>query len=177
MERFGEPSARRARRGLRTPLLLAALGLALACTPVSGAGAGRAASRVVVPSVTGLMTQAARRKLVALGLRVAVEPVASAKPAGTVVAQRPRARVRVARGTTVRLGVAAGAAQVAVPDVIGDEKDLAEQRLQVAGLSPNVLYVESLHLVGTVVAQDPPGGARVDPGTRVTISISRGPGP
>jgi serine/threonine-protein kinase len=64
-----------------------------------------------------------------------------------------------------------------VPDLVGAEKDAAEQRLQGIGLDPNVVYVQSLQLVGTVVAQDPGGGTMVDPGTRVTISISSGPGP
>jgi serine/threonine-protein kinase len=158
------------------------LAVALASTPAAGAEA--TATTIRVPGVTGLKSQAAKRKLVALGLRVAVHTVDSTRPAGTVVAQRPVARTVVRRGAIVRLAVATNAVPTptttgptTVPDLIGAEKDAADQRLQGIGLAPNVVYVQSLQLVGTVVAQDPGGGAKVDPGTRVTISISSGPGP
>jgi beta-lactam-binding protein with PASTA domain len=134
---------------------------------------------VAVPNLIGMKTQAAKRRLTASGLRVSVRAVISTKPVGTVVAQRPLPRAVVARGTLVRLSIssAAIAGQVSVPDVIGDLKETAEQRLANAGLSSNVAYVDSLQLVGTVVAQDPQAGVRVPSGARVTISISRGPGP
>jgi eukaryotic-like serine/threonine-protein kinase len=167
---------------MRAGLLLTVLAVVLASASVAGAEA--TVATVTVPSVTGLKSEAAKRKLVALGLRVVVHTVGSARPAGTVVAQRPGARAVVRRGAIVRLAVAAGAApaptttgQTTVPDLVGAERDAADQRLEGIGLAPNVVYVHSLQLVGTVVAQDPGGGAKVDPGTRVTISISSGPGP
>src|SRR3954452_2123519 len=102
--------------------------LALLAGPSAGSGAGfgpQAARQVVVPSVLGLTRQKAEHRLRALGLRLAVSAGASTRTAGTVVAQRPRARVRVTRGATVRLTVAA-AGPVAVPDLVGLERDAAE---------------------------------------------------
>ena len=89
---------------------------------------------------------------------------------------RPRARARVARGATVRLTVAA-AGQVAVPDVVGLQREAAADRLSSAGLEPRVVLVYSLLLVGSVVDQDPGAGRLAAAGTAVTISVSRGPGP
>jgi serine/threonine-protein kinase len=66
---------------------------------------------------------------------------------------------------------------VSVPDLMGQLTDAAQQHVSDLGLAPFVVYVESLRLVGTVIAQTPAAGTRVAPGSRVTISISRGPGP
>ncbi len=173
-------------RAVRFRVLLASLAFAVAFVPAADAvlprenpglaSVSRETHKVTVPNLTGMKTRAARHRLAVLGLRVTIRAVVSTKPAGTVVAQRPLARAVVARGTIVRLSVAA-AGEVAVPDVLGDLKDRAEQRLRHAGLSPRVVYVESLRLVGTVVAQDPSGGSSVASGSPVTISISSGPGP
>jgi serine/threonine-protein kinase len=141
-----------------------------------------ASSTVTVPSVVGAKSSAAKRMLAAVGLRSSVRTVVSSRPAGTVVAQRPAAHTAARRGTTVRLSVAtAGGAQangrVAVPDVIGQEQDAAQQRLEAAGLAADVAYAHSLELVGTVVTEAPLAGASVAKGTHVTITLSNGPGP
>jgi beta-lactam-binding protein with PASTA domain len=165
---------------IRTATLVVLVGCvagALATTSSS------ARPHVVVPKVTGLTSQAAGHRLVSIGLHVRVHLVVSTLPAGTVLAQSPRARAVVLRGVTVRLTVAkapvqaGGKTQVTVPDLVGLEKDAAAQRLQDAGLDANVDYVNSLQLVGTVVVQSPAAGSMVDSGSAVTISISRGPGP
>ena len=72
---------------------------------------------------------------------------------------------------------AAAARRVTVPNVVGRQEIVAQQRLRHAGLRSLVLYVHSLTLAGTVVAQKPKAGVRVRARTRVTISVSGGPGP
>ena len=64
-----------------------------------------------------------------------------------------------------------------MPNVVGAPKATAQARLLAAHLRPRAVYVKSLRLVGTVVAEDPRAGRRVLVNTRVTISVSRGPGP
>jgi beta-lactam-binding protein with PASTA domain len=49
--------------------------------------------------------------------------------------------------------------------------------LREVGLTPHVVSVHSLAVVGNVVAQEPAAGARVARGTGVTLSVSGGPGP
>jgi len=164
---------------VRAGALVVASALALLAGPTAGAGGGYApltARQVIVPSVVGMTRAHAEHRLRALGLRLAVVTAGSGGAAGTVVAQRPRARARVARGATVRLTVAA-AGQVAVPDVVGLQREAAEDRLSSAGLEPRVVLVYSLLLVGSVVDQDPGAGRLAAAGTAVTISVSRGPGP
>ena len=157
--------------------------LLLAVSLVHVPAAGARPPTVTVPKVAGMTAAVAKRKLAAVGLHASLRTVVSTRPSGTVLTQRPVPRSHVARGTTVRLIVAtAGAAapapgRVVVPDVVGQEQDAAEQRLRGAGLTSNAVSVHSLQLVGTVVAEVPAAGATVDRGTRVTISISSGPGP
>jgi eukaryotic-like serine/threonine-protein kinase len=74
-----------------------------------------------VPDVVGLRAAEAVSKLDAAGLKVEQKTVASSKPAGTVVAQRPAAGEQAARGTTVVLEVSKGPQRVAVPDVAGEK--------------------------------------------------------
>src|SRR5262249_9638572 len=72
---------------------------------------------------------------------------------------------------------AAPAAKVTVPNVVGRLQAAAKTRLRRAHLRPHVVRVKSPELVGTVVAEKPRPGAKIPAGSRVTISISAGPGP
>jgi beta-lactam-binding protein with PASTA domain len=132
--------------------------------------------RVTVPPVVGKTWQAAELKLGAAGLRSVLRTAPSKQPAGIVVAQSPAARTVVARGTLVRLSVPASS-RAAVPQLSGLQTAAAQRRLRQLGLAARVTYVKSLQPVGTVVAQSVKGGLEVALGTRVTISISSGPGP
>jgi serine/threonine-protein kinase len=140
------------------------------------------AAKVAVRRVVGMKQRGAEARLRAHGLRFAVRTAVSSKPAGTVLAQSPNARKRVARGTTVHLTVAVAAPvatpeTISVPNVVGLLRDAAEGKLSAAGLDPSVSLVYSLLAVGSVVAQDPDPGEHVARSTQVRISVSRGPGP
>jgi serine/threonine-protein kinase len=176
-------------------LVVAAIVLALGAATVGRPGTARAGAvaatwssttpRVTVPSVVGLKSTPAKRRLGAVGLHVAIRTVVSSRPLGRVVGQRPLAGVGVAYGSVVRLSVSRGkppasaqpSSQVSVPDLMGELTDAAQQKVTDVGLAPNVVYVHSLQLVGTVIAQEPAAGSQVASGTQVTISISSGPGP
>jgi beta-lactam-binding protein with PASTA domain len=132
--------------------------------------------RVTVPAVVGTTWQAAEHKLDAAGLRSVLRTAPSKQPAGIVVAQSPTARAVVARGTLVHLSVPASS-RAAVPQLSGLETAAAQRRLRQLGLAARVIHVKSLQPVGTVVAQSVKAGLKVALGTRVTISISSGPGP
>jgi len=83
----------------------------------------------------------------------------------------------LALGAGAAAAPAAVARKVSVPNVVGLAKATAQARLRTARLRPHVVYVKSLKNVGTVVAERPRAGAKVKTGTRVTLSISSGPGP
>jgi len=132
--------------------------------------------KVAVPSVVGRTWQTAEHKLDAAGLRSVLRAVPSTRPAGVVVAESPPAQTAVAPGTLVHLSVPASS-RAAVPQLSGLQTAAAQRRLRQLGLAARVSHVKSLLPVGTVVAQSVKAGLKVALGTRVTISISSGPGP
>jgi eukaryotic-like serine/threonine-protein kinase len=75
----------------------------------------------------------------------------------------------------VNLVVSTGPPQVEVPDVVGEELDVAKQAMLDAGLGYDSVEVESDEPAGTVVETDYPAGTLLDPGTYVLISYSAGP--
>src|SRR5581483_2535157 len=65
--------------------------------------------------------------------------------------------------------------KVQVPDVVGATQSSAESQIDAQGLTSVVETVESGKAAGTVISQDPAGGAAVNKGARVTITVSKGP--
>lgn len=65
-------------------------------------------ARAIVPSVTGMLLEAAQARLAAAGLKAEVTYTSNDAPAGTVLAQDPAASGVVVRGSAVRLSVSSG---------------------------------------------------------------------
>jgi eukaryotic-like serine/threonine-protein kinase len=130
---------------------------------------------VRVPSVENLPERTAIKQLNEAGLKVNVDRSSSdtVQP-GLAIRTVPREGAEVQRGTRVRLLVSSGPEQIAVPDVVGLSRESAESRLRDEGLGVSVEEQESDEPEGEVVSQSPAGGARVNRGTRVTITVSRG---
>jgi beta-lactam-binding protein with PASTA domain/predicted nucleic acid-binding protein len=114
-------------------------------------------------------------------------------PAGAAADDDPDAAARRRRrkwwwiAGAVGLALAAGAAlllllsspkaQVTVPDVTGQTQQTALPRLTAVGLVPVSIQASSLSApAGVVTGENPPHGSVVDKGTRVTITVSSGPG-
>jgi serine/threonine-protein kinase len=133
--------------------------------------------QVRVPSVRGSPRERAFRELERAGLKVTADPQPSnTVPEGTVIGTSPREGTLVDRGSRVRLFISSGKEQVRVPDVVGLTSSSAERQLQAAGLEVAVTETESEEPDDQVVRQSPAGGAEVESGTRVTITVSKGPG-
>jgi len=130
---------------------------------------------VRVPSVENLPQAQAVHDLNKLDLKANVdsEPSDSIKK-GFAIRTVPREGTQVTRNTRVRLFVSSGPEKVAVPGVVGLARDSAERQLDDAGLEVAVQQQESDKPVDEVLAQTPTGGSRVDKGTRVTITVSKG---
>jgi len=66
---------------------------------------------------------------------------------------------------------------VAVPAVVRLPGDRAAARRAETGLRPETRQTYSPFPAGLVVAQEPPAGTEVAPGTTVTLTVSAGPPP
>jgi serine/threonine-protein kinase len=127
---------------------------------------------VDVPNVVGQSPDAAQDTLEQLGFSVEKTTGRSADVAkGQVMAVSPGPRDgEQPYGSTVTIQVSEGLPQVAVPNVVGKDKDDAVQLLQQAGLK-----VEITQFFGNrVFRQTPSAGETVDIGTSVTILATFG---
>jgi beta-lactam-binding protein with PASTA domain/predicted Ser/Thr protein kinase len=137
-----------------------------------------AAKPVAVPDVKGVEEQLAVQKIRAAGLKELVqrEPNADVE-VGIVSEQDPQPGDRTEKGNFVTIIVSTGPKKVDVPNVIGQNRDQAVSALTSAGLKPNVVPVNSLEPVNTVLATAPKAGTEVLEGTAVRVNVSSGPKP
>jgi serine/threonine-protein kinase len=63
-----------------------------------------------------------------------------------------------------------------VPNVVLKQVSVARTQVQNAQLQPNLVYQTDSHASGTVIAQDPLAGRKVNQGSIVTLTVSQGPG-
>jgi eukaryotic-like serine/threonine-protein kinase len=137
-----------------------------------------ATEAVTVPDVEGIQESLAVQDIRDSGLEPNVrrEPNSDV-PKGIVASQDPSPPQRADRGTFVTIVVSSGKPKVTVPNVVGDNRDSAVGDLRDAGLTPNVVEINSGREAGTVLATDPKGGEVVVEGTRVRVNVSKGPRP
>lgn len=135
------------------------------------------AEPVVVPDVVGFNRVAAVQTLENAGLEVEVNRrVREEIPIDQVFRQDPEAGTEVDEGSTVTIFVSRGPRQVEVPNVVGLSQEDAQRALQDAGLEVGFVGQDpSEEEPGTVIAQDPPEGERVDEGSAVDLVVSSGP--
>jgi beta-lactam-binding protein with PASTA domain/predicted Ser/Thr protein kinase len=131
--------------------------------------------KVMVPNLVGETRDDAIGILSERGLKRNVVLVFSEEEEGTVVAQNPPAGRRVAKGSTVRINVSQGVRPVGVPTVVGQSFEDASAALQEAGFAVARRDVDDERPAGTVVRQDPAGGAQAANGSTVTLFVSKGP--
>jgi beta-lactam-binding protein with PASTA domain len=130
---------------------------------------------VAVPLLEGIKEPNAVGRVLEKGL----EPVVRRQPhptvkLGVVYDQDPDAGVRQDRGSDVEIFVSLGPPKVTVPDVRGKSRDDAIGTLSEGGLKFKVRDVFAEEDEGTVIAQHPTPGARVNKGSVVQINVSQG---
>jgi serine/threonine-protein kinase len=159
-------------------LVLAAASTTAYLVLASGGGGGSSSvgTRYAVPDVRGLTSQQAGQKITANHLRPHFLGESSTTvPKGQVISTRPAAGTEVAAGSTVTVFVSAGQHQPTVPDVLGEDVAAARAKIASVGLNPVVKTdTASTAPTNTVVRQTPAGGTPLNPGSDVTIYISRG---
>ena len=138
---------------------------------VSGNG-----SSFAVPDVAGLPLATAEKEIV--NAHLVAQPVdraSSSVPKGDVISTSPPNGTTVSKGSTVRLFVSTGPAQVTVPNVKGESEQTATSTLQAKGFTVRVQQApDSLAQANTVARQDPVAGTQAPKGSTVTIFISGG---
>ncbi len=94
-------------------------------------------------------------------------------PAGHILIQKPRAGTLVKRGRTVNVVLSRGPRLIEVPEVIGEALQAAQVTLAAAGLRlGRTVDVFGEHPSGTVVAQQPASGSRVERDAAVDLFLS-----
>jgi eukaryotic-like serine/threonine-protein kinase len=130
-----------------------------------------------VPTVQGLSRADAEQALKQAGLKSRVRRENSdTVPSGTVVDSQPAQGTEVDKGSTVTLLVSKGRAKVTVPNVTGLASGTAQSELRQAGLDVTITHRTSTSAAaGTVLSQDPAGGASVPRGSAVEIVLAKRP--
>ncbi|HEY2327638.1 MAG TPA: Stk1 family PASTA domain-containing Ser/Thr kinase [Gaiellaceae bacterium] len=132
--------------------------------------------RSVVPEVRGQQLVDAVQAISAAGLTAKPVYVYSGQPANVVVGESPAPKTNVLRGSAVRINISRGPKPVSIPDVTGNPFANAQSALQAQGFTVARIDVQSDQPPGTVVSEDPPAGQSVPKGSKITLSVSKGPG-
>lgn len=130
-----------------------------------------------LPDLVGKSLEEAKSLVGRAGLAIGeVTRRHDAAAANTVISQDPEPG-KVRGGTPVNLVVSDGPEMVEVPDVKGRSFEEASSMLTGAGL--NTVRQDTFNdaAVGVVLDQDPKGGASVQKGSAVTLTVSKGPEP
>jgi serine/threonine-protein kinase len=130
--------------------------------------------KVPVPDVKGKQWADAQQTLTDAGFKP-VEHIVPGNTKGQVTATDPPAGQSVPKGSTVRVNVASGPAQVNVPSVVGQSLSQAISTLHAAGLNDNPTLVDSSAPQNQVIHQNPAQGTSVSKGSTVDLQVSNGP--
>ncbi len=132
------------------------------------------------PPLVGLTRDAAEQLIEAQGLvlgQVTLEPD-SDEPPGTVIAMSPAPGTRVPAGTPIDLVVSSGPDLVTLEDLTGLTEREATSKLAQLGLSWEISERFSDEVeAGRVIETDPVADTQLEPGSVVTLVVSKGPEP
>ena len=134
-------------------------------------------SKVKVPPVVGKDENAAKSAITAAGLTVGTVSEASSDTveSGLVISQSPSANSETESGGKVNIVLSSGPNKKKVTDVIGHESSRAQSELAGDGFKVEVkeTYSDDMR-AGLVVSTSPDRGTYVQPGSTVTITVSKG---
>ena len=133
---------------------------------------------VVVPDVKGKQLALARQLLEDGKLRVNVaETYDGTVPPGQVVSQDPESGKTVRSARLVTIYVSKGGEELEMPDLKGLPKSAALEVITKAGLNLDSIYEKySDEEPGTVLSHDPVAGTKINRGSLIDITVSKGEG-
>jgi serine/threonine-protein kinase len=133
-----------------------------------------------VPIVTGMTQEDAQAALEKEGFTVGdISTSPSNSPQGTVIATRPAVGSQASVPSAIALVLAAPAATVSMPDLMGQDVDAARRMLQQMRVR-NVQVIRDpsgVGPVGSVVGQSPVPNATLPPGSTVELRVASPPPP
>ncbi|HEY3397814.1 MAG TPA: Stk1 family PASTA domain-containing Ser/Thr kinase [Armatimonadota bacterium] len=140
---------------------------------------GSSAKMIATPSLVGHSEGNARAELTEAGLKLGSVTYRDDpnSPKGTILSQTPTEGTTVAAGTPVSIIVNQGSEVAPVPDLVGASLGDAQRMLQQAGLilgKPTLAFSETIP-EGQVIDQSIKPGTRVEKGTQVAVTVSKGP--
>ena len=132
---------------------------------------------IEMPDIRGMARKAAESKLQKIGLKFGnIDEEYSDEEAGTIIRQTPSAGSKIAKGQSVNIVVSKGkkTKTTNVPDFSGSAISSVETQLKSLNLRiGNVTEVESTRPAGTILTQNPAGGASVPEGTAIEFTIAK----
>jgi len=157
--------------------LLVALGfgLWLILRLLSGDGGG---DLVTIPDLEGAEAQSAFAALQELDLKVReLDESSDQMAAGFVIRTDPVAETEVETGTFVTVVVSTGPEEFGVPNVIGENVEVARTRIKDQGFTVGLIEYSLTEDVDQdiVIRQTPTGGTTAAPDTPVDLLVSSGP--
>ncbi|GAA3079256.1 Stk1 family PASTA domain-containing Ser/Thr kinase [Streptosporangium carneum] len=135
----------------------------------------KGAEKIAVPDVLNMTVEEATAALEAKGFEVSVQSKISSLPQGKVFQTDPEAGKKAAKESTVRIYIPKEA--VELPGVVNLTVGDATSTLKGAGFKVKVVKQESDLPEGTVLSQAPEAGAKLNPGTTITLVVSSGKAP
>jgi serine/threonine-protein kinase len=130
---------------------------------------------VSVPDVRKLNVTQAIADLAPLGLTANVHDVYSTEPPQSVTAQNPKPGTKVLRNSKIRLNVSQGLKQIGITSVVGQPYANAASALEGEGFAVVRTDQNSDQPKGAVISEDPQPGTTAPAGTKVTLTVSKGP--
>jgi beta-lactam-binding protein with PASTA domain len=160
-------------------LVVVVLGVALAMSRNNDnkpTNTSSTAAQVQMPNLSGKTDQQAQNALQQLGLTkiVPLSPSTGSNCDGKVFNQTPQAGQSITVDTQGSYQLCQPPNQVTVPsDLVGSTQQNAEDTLTGLGLNPEIKQVDDTHQAGTVLSVESQG-KKVDPGTKITVKVSKG---
>lgn len=132
-----------------------------------------------MPSVVNTTRENAEVAIKNAGLAVGsiTEEFSDTVAAGNVISQSAAAGNSVEEGVTIDLVVSKGPEKVTMPNLWGNPKERAIEKLHALGLSVEVYEEYSDETEGRVFKTSPAADEKVAPGSMVQIYLSKGPKP
>ena len=135
------------------------------------------AQLVIMPNVIGKTRDEAVKELTERNLKAEVQTeISNDVEKDYVIRQSIPYGYDLEEGETVTIVVSLGREQVEVPNVVGEKESSAKESMTKKGfqVSTKEDYSDSVE-EGKVIEQSPKGGEKADYGSRVTLTISKGP--
>ncbi|MFJ6806249.1 Stk1 family PASTA domain-containing Ser/Thr kinase [Streptomyces anulatus] len=105
-------------------------------------------------------------------VKVGAEEPCEEQEKGEICSQDPAADALMDKDGTVTVVVSAGAPKIEIPNVLEKSEEGAREELEKKGFTVNVTTEESEKTEGTVIDQDPKGGAKAEEGAEITITVA-----